>query len=152
MKIRTDFVTNSSSTSYVLELPSSSPTSALMEKYKDDEMVKAMIGAFEVIIDRLNEGKNSCGDDTCIMAIVKTKEDLDAHYVERESYYHDIPTIEDVLNDCSYTREEYDKALASIKEGNVIAYINISNHDALAGQIFNALNKSGIIKVLGCDG
>jgi hypothetical protein len=94
MKTRNGFVSNSSSSSFVIAV----------DKPKDGEKLKVTVG-FEVDITKY-------GDE------IKTKEDLDARFLEDYSY--EGKTINKILDSEPYIRDSYYQLLSAINKGKIV--------------------------------
>ena len=101
MKIRHGFVSNSSSSSFIIS--SKTPN------------VKCKIIVEIDLSDLVNES-------------VCTKEKLDEYIVEHWGW-GDCDTIEKVLEDSSWLKETYDKAIECINNGEIIHFGEMGNED-----------------------
>lgn len=110
MKVRNGFVSNSSSSSFILAVDSNA----------DEIVIRIPIEELEMFIS---------GDETGIDFIVKTEAELNARFVE-ECGYGDVNTIEKVIEDeGDWVKENYVAGLKMINEGKTIVYGSVSYHD-----------------------
>lgn len=133
MKVRNDFVTNSSSSSYIIA-------------YKD------VHSGSDMPIDRLNEMAQALLDNTdhyeteCAEYFHSVKE-IEDYFSDR---YCDNTTIDDLLecwdnNQARYTREDVEKFF---EDGYVIAVKDVSYHDELVRKMIDLLNETNDYFVL----
>lgn len=98
MKVRTGFVSNSSSSSYIVAADRDNTT-------------------FTIKIDlaHLSDG------------IISTFGDLDAYMLDRHGYYDGCDTIEDLLKNEPYLRETYNKCKAQLVLGKKVYFGSLTN-------------------------
>lgn len=108
MKIRTGFVSNSSSSSFILP-------------YNKDLTVS-------ITVDELIEIINNA-DESSVDERLHTVEDVNEYFIEQYGYRDQ--TIEDILEE-EYYQEKYDDLIEIINRGQSVLVGNISYHELLA--------------------
>ena len=117
MKIRTDFVTNSSSSSFIVAI-------TIDETHKN--IIVALVEATEY-------------NDTDKGIKVSTINELNSYFIQKRGY--DAETIDEILERDNYTKQQYDKTLVEINNGKIIIFKDIDyNADALV-QFIRILEK-----------
>lgn len=110
MKIRNGFVTNSSSSSYIIGFK----TGIENEENKESEIIKNYID----ILDAIFPKENTCS----------TIEELNNDFLDKYSY-KDINTIEKILDDDEYLHDKYNELKKHIENGYYICCFEIKNSD-----------------------
>lgn len=106
MKIRSDYVTNSSSSSYVIAYRS-------LPKFDEETIVKyPFLENYGKLIEKVlfTAGDN----DTTEGEVARTKEEYDKWFLDRYSWRNF--TLEELLEDDQWLRERYEKAIEYLKK------------------------------------
>lgn len=134
MKVRLDFVTNSSSSSYLIAFKDSNTfDEETLNKYP---FLKLFPNIIETIIDMES-------DDTTAAYIFETKEDYEEYLINNYSWTK-AKTIKDLINDndYSYVRNRYEKAVEYLSKGYKIAEKDIGYDDESLVKIIKALTNN----------
>lgn len=117
MKIRTDFVTNSSSSSFILAYKKVPDKHIAI----DDKYIETYQDRVKELILRVE------GCETSLATVVKNKKDLEKYFIEM--YGYDGENLEQVLED-DYYKSQYDFVLDYLNKGYVIMYKSIDYNDS----------------------
>lgn len=141
MKVRKDFVTNSSSSSYVIAFRSAPEfDKETIDKYP----FLAKFGEFMESILLWESQDTHRGD------VVKTKEELDKYIVDR--YGLRDQTLKDVLYDDDYARYEYERALEALENGKYILFKSVDYSDTCFEEMLKGMSSSGFgIDIISSD-
>lgn len=140
MKIRQDFVTNSSSSSYVIAFKKTTEV--------DEDTLKKYpwLKGYSELVERalLAEGDYS---DTNKGTIVRNQDELDSEFIEKYGWCDD-KTVEDVIShDDEGMYEMYQNMLNHINNGFNILFKDIDNNDSVYQNIIRdmAANNDSVV-------
>lgn len=133
MKVRLDFVTNSSSSSYLIAFKDSNIfDEETLNKYP---FLKLFPNIIETIMDM------ESGYDTTAAYVYETKEDYEQYLLDNYGYTK-TRTIKDLIEGDSYVRNRYEKAVEYLSKGYKIAEKDIGYDDESLVKIIKALTNN----------
>lgn len=136
MKIRSDFVTNSSSSSYVIAYKGlDTPHPSIKSLNKMIEIVLFSDGGYET-----TRGEK-----------VKTIDELDSYMVDTYGY-SDLNTIDKLLSADSYTKKIHTECVKALNEGYTILFKDVGYSDeTLSALLHDIANEDIGVKILFSD-
>lgn len=132
MKIRSDYVTNSSSSSYVIAYRS-------LPEFDEETLAKyPFLKSYGELIKKVlfAEGDN----DTTAGEVAHTKEEYDQWFLSTYSWWRNN-TLEEILEDDRWLRDRYNKAIEYLGKGFNILSKDVDYNDEYCVNILQELAK-----------
>ena len=132
MKIRNGFVSNSSSSSFILPL-ATDENGEINLKFKIEDLLDLMENKYDV-------------DDTGIDEVIRSVEELNDRFSDRYDlegdFFENINSRDYVPGERDYVEQEYLNSIKLLKDGNIIIVGGLSYNDT---SLNNLLKKFGAI-------
>lgn len=132
MKIRSGFVSNSSSSSFILPL-STDENGEITLKFKIEDLLDLMEKKYDI-------------DDTGIDGVIRSVEELNARFSDiydlEGDFFENVNSPDYVPGESDYVAEEYLNSVKLLKDGNIIIMGGLSYNDI---SLENLLKKFGAI-------
>lgn len=130
MKVRSDYVTNSSSSSYVIAYKT-------LPEIDEETLAKyPFLKNYGKLIEKvlLTEGD----DDTTAGTVSRTKEEYEANFVSTYGWKRDM-TLQDVLEDDEWLTDRYNKAIEYLEKGFNILDKSVDYNDSYCQNMIEEL-------------
>lgn len=119
MKIRSDFVTNSSSSSYVIAYRKN------IDIDEDTKKKHPFVKLYDRLIQSIIDSVDYC--DTEEATVYETREDYDRYFLEGNSYYGS--SVDEILKNNEYARDEYEEVCKYFADGYSVMRKRVGDHN-----------------------
>lgn len=145
MKTRQDFVTNSSSSSYIIayqQLPDYIDKGTL-ERYP-------VIKCFNKLVEKVLFASSDY-NDTSVGTKVSTKADLDAYYIDQYGW-GDYNTLEKIFDGDDYLKSQHEECAEALDRGFVLLFKDIDYSDNTISDLIKELGNGNVgIEIISCN-
>lgn len=145
MKTRQDFVTNSSSSSYIIayqQLPDYIDKGTL-ERYP-------AIKCFNKLVEKVLFASSDY-NETRAGTKVSTKADLDAYFIDQYGWGN-YNTLEKIFDEEDYLKSQYEKCAEALERGSVLLFKRIDYSDDTISSLIKELSNGSVgIKIISCN-
>lgn len=144
MKVRQDFVTNSSSSSYIIAYQRT-------PNYDEETLKKyPALSCFNRLVDMVLTASSDY-NETNKGKKITNKDELDDYFVKQ--YGWTGQTLDDIFSEDKWCKEQYDKCLSAIQYGYVVIFKSIDHCDNTISNLIEELSDSKVgVKIINCDG